>query len=167
MAQQDAQNGGSEKNNAAAAVVSFVAVKPQLLVEAPKANDAVLFYKAAFGAEEVSRALNPKRKADHELPLILSAELKIAGSSILVSDLAVDSTAPAKTGGNGIVLCLETEDVEAAVAKAVRAGAVKEGEVVEGEGGACCGGLVVKVKDPYGFIWQICSPVKASAEVAA
>lgn len=68
-----------------------------------------------------------------------------------------------KTGGNGIVLCLETEDVEAAVAKAVHAGAVKEGEVVEGEGG----GLVVKVKDPYGFIWQICSPVKASAEVAA
>lgn len=88
MAQQDAQNGGSEN---AAAAVSFVALKPQLLIEAPKANDAVLFYKAAFAAEEVGRTLNPKRKAEHELPLILSAELKIAGSTILVADLVDDS----------------------------------------------------------------------------
>ena len=72
MAQQDAQNGGS-KNAAAAATVSFVAVKPQLLVEAPKANVAILFFKVVFGTEEVGRTLNPKRKAKHELPLILSA----------------------------------------------------------------------------------------------
>lgn len=65
-----------------------------------------------------------------------------------------------KTGGNNVVvLCLETEDVGAAIAKAVSAGAVEEGEVVEGEG-ACCGGRVGKVKDPYGFVWHICSPAK-------
>lgn len=93
MAQQDAQNGGSE-NAATATATAFVAVKPQLFVEAPKANDAVSFYKAAFGAEEVGRTLNPKRKAEHELPLILSAELKIAGSSILVADLVDDSASP-------------------------------------------------------------------------
>ena len=92
MAQQDAQNGGSEKN--AGAAVSFVAVKPQLLVEAPKANDAVQFYKAAFGAEEVCRTLSPKRKAEHELPLILSAEIKIGGSSVLVADIVDDSASP-------------------------------------------------------------------------
>lgn len=83
MAQQEAQNGGSENTVPA---VSFLAVKPQLVVEAPKASDAVLFYKTAFGAEEVGRTLNPKRKAEQELPLILSAELKIGGSSVLVSD---------------------------------------------------------------------------------
>lgn len=92
MAQQEVQNGGAEK--VAAAAVSVTAVKPQLLVEAPKANDAVLFYKAAFGAEEVGRIMHPKRKAEHELPLILSAELKIGGSTILVSDLAEDSASP-------------------------------------------------------------------------
>ncbi|KAK7339046.1 hypothetical protein VNO77_19689 [Canavalia gladiata] len=165
MAQQDAQNGGSE-NASAAAAVSFVAVKPQLLVEAPKANDAVLFYKAAFGAEEVGRTLNPKRKAEHELPLILSAELKIAGSSFLVADLVDDSASPTKAGGNAVVLCLETEDVEGAVTKAVSAGAVAEGEVAEGEG-ACCGGRVGKVKDPYGFVWLFCSPGKKCADVEA
>lgn len=96
MAQQDAQNGGSENAGAAAAAaaVSFSALKPRILVEAPKANDAVSFYKAAFGAEEVGRTLNPKRKAEQELPLILSAELKIAGSSIFVADVT-DETASA------------------------------------------------------------------------
>lgn len=91
MAEQEVQNGGAEK---AVAVVEFTAVTPQLLVEAPKANDAVLFYKSAFGAEEVSRSMHPKRKADQETPLILSAELKLAGFSILVSDLADDSSTP-------------------------------------------------------------------------
>lgn len=74
-------------------VVEFSALKPQLFVEAPKASDAVQFFKVAFGAEEVNRVMNPKRKADQELPLILSAELKLGSSFIIVSDLASDDTA--------------------------------------------------------------------------
>lgn len=74
--------------------VKFTALKPQLVVEAPKANEAILFYKAAFGAEELGRTLHPKRKADQELPLILSAQLSLAGSTILVSDLADPSETP-------------------------------------------------------------------------
>ncbi|KAE9617961.1 hypothetical protein Lal_00037937 [Lupinus albus] len=164
MAQQDAQNGGSDS---ASATVSFSSLKPQLFVEAPKANDAVLFYKSAFGAEEVSRSLNPKRKAEHELPLILSAELKIAGSTVIVADITDDTASPLKSGGNGVVLCLETSDVEGAIAKAVSIGAVAECEVVEGEG-ACCGGRVGKVKDPFGFVWLICSSgKKCGADVEA
>ncbi|KAJ7961671.1 Glyoxalase-like domain protein, partial [Quillaja saponaria] len=146
--------------------VTFSSVKPQLLVEAPKANDAVQFYKAAFGAEEVDRTMHSKRKAEHELPLILSAQLKLGGSCILVSDLADDSSAAVKPEGTGIALCLETEDVDAAIAKAVGAGAVAEGEIVEGDG-ACCGGRVGKVKDPYGFVWLICSPGNKCGEVEA
>lgn len=91
MAQPEVQNGGSETVAVAAAAVSFTAVKPHLLVEAPKANDAVLFYKAAFGAEEVDRTLHPKRKAEQEQPLILRAELKLAGFTFVVSDFAEDS----------------------------------------------------------------------------
>ena len=55
---------------------------------------AVLFYKAAFGAEEVNRVMYPKRKAEQELPLLRSAELKVGSSSILVSDFTDDSSAP-------------------------------------------------------------------------
>lgn len=63
-----------------------------------------------------------------------------------------------KPSGNAVVLCLETEEVEAAITKSVAAGAVAENDVVEGEG-ACCG-RVGKLKDPYGFVWTICSPAK-------
>lgn len=93
MAEQEVQNGGGAE--IAVPTVEFTAVKPQLFVEAPKANDAVQFYKSVFGAEEVVRTNHPKRKAEQEIPLILSAELKLAGSTILVSDILVDnSSAP-------------------------------------------------------------------------
>lgn len=72
----------------------------------------------------------------------------------------------AKAGGNRVVLCLETEDVEGAIEKAVSAGAVADGEVAEGED-ACCGGRVGKVKDPYGFVWLFCAPGKKCADVEA
>lgn len=93
MAEVEVQNGGAAEK--AAPALEFTAVKPQLLVEAPKANDAVQFYKSVFGAVEAGRTSHPKRKAEQETPLILSAELKLAGSTILVSDIiADDSTAP-------------------------------------------------------------------------
>ncbi|XP_061351090.1 uncharacterized protein At5g48480 [Gastrolobium bilobum] len=168
MAQQEVQNGGAENvaSNDGSSAASFSALKLRLLVEAPKANDAISFYKAAFGAEEVNRTLHPKRKAEQELPLILSAELKLGGFSILVSDFIGDSVEEAlKNGGNTISICLETENVSDAIAKAVSAGAVEEGEIMEGEG-ACCGERVGKVKDPYGFVWLICSPAKKCGDVA-
>ncbi|KAH7576519.1 hypothetical protein JRO89_XS01G0097900 [Xanthoceras sorbifolium] len=89
---QEVQNGGGAEK-AAAAAVTFSALKPQLLVEAPKATDAVQFYKNAFGAVETGRSMHTKRKAEQELPLILSAQLQIGGFSFLVSDLADDSAA--------------------------------------------------------------------------
>ncbi|XP_059297779.1 uncharacterized protein At5g48480 [Lycium ferocissimum] len=159
----EAQNGGATENSTR--VVVFTSVKPQLFVEAPKANDAVTFYKAAFGAEEVTRVNHPKRKAEQETPLILSVELKLGSFAFLVADLTdEDSTAPVKTASTGCVFCLETEDVEAAIAKAVSAGAVAEGEIAEGDAAAagCCGGRVGKLKDPYGNVWMICSLVKKS-----
>lgn len=163
---QEAHSGGAATNGAAVKEVAFKAAKPWLFVEAPKANDAVQFYKVAFGAEEVSRTVHPKRKAEQELPLLLSAELKLGSFSFLVSDLiADDSRAPAKAVGGGVAFCLETEEVEAAVEKAVGAGAISE-DVGEGD---CCGGdgRVVKLKDPYGNVWLVCSPARGSADVEA
>ncbi|KAJ1385497.1 hypothetical protein SESBI_41621 [Sesbania bispinosa] len=61
----EAENDVSE--NAATAML-FVTVKPQLLVKALKTND------ATFGAEEVGRTLNLKRKPGQELLLILSVD---------------------------------------------------------------------------------------------
>lgn len=97
MALEEAQNGGADLKEAtktAVAAVTFTAVKPQLFVEAPKAKDAAQFYKAAFGVEEVTR-VNQKRKAEQEIPLVSSVELKLGSSSFLVSNLTDDdSSAP-------------------------------------------------------------------------
>ncbi|KAL3517883.1 hypothetical protein ACH5RR_020472 [Cinchona calisaya] len=163
MAQEDAKNGVKEE-------VVFAAMKPRLYVEAPKAKDAVQFYKTAFGAEEVNRTVHPKRKAEQELPLLLSAELKLGYSSFLVTDLVTDdSLSPVKTeGSGGVTFCLETERVEAAVEKAVGAGAIPVDEAVGcGYGGS--GGVVKQLKDPYGNVWLICAPPKevVSADVEA
>ncbi|XP_062079578.1 uncharacterized protein At5g48480-like, partial [Humulus lupulus] len=137
-------NGGVEKDAAAAvavATVTFTAVKPQLSVEAPKANDAVQFYKAVFGAEEVGRTMPSKLNAEEDIPLVLFAESKLAGSTIFrICALPGDC------------------DVAAAIAKVVSAGAVAEGEIVEDKG--AFGGSVGKVTDPYGFVWLISSPPK-------
>ncbi|CAI9770678.1 unnamed protein product [Fraxinus pennsylvanica] len=159
----EVQNGaGAEKLSA----VAFTAVKPWVVVDAPKASDAVQFYKTAFGAEELSRVMHPKRKADQEIPLVLSAELKIGSAIVVVSDLIDDDSAPVKSAVTEGVFCLETEEVEPALSQAVNAGATAEGEISEGDS-ACCGGRVGKVKDPYGNIWLICSPPKKCADVAA
>ncbi|PWA84140.1 glyoxalase/Bleomycin resistance protein/Dihydroxybiphenyl dioxygenase [Artemisia annua] len=158
-------NGAETNGESVEKTVTFTAVKSQVFVEATKVNDAVLFYKSAFGAEEVNRVSQPKRKADQEMPLLQSAEIKLGSASIILADASDDDTV--KTVGSGVVFCLETEDIEAAVDRAVKAGAVADGEITEGEG-AWFGGRVGKVKDPYGIVWVITTPTaKKSANVEA
>ncbi|CAA7396165.1 unnamed protein product [Spirodela intermedia] len=137
-----------------AAVQGFVSFKPQLAVPAQKAEEAVLFYKEAFGAEEVNKVCCPKRKADQELPSLICAEIKIGSASVLVCDRN-DDTDGLKTAGGGAVFRLETQDVKAAVSKAVKAGAVLEGELTEIDGPN--GGISGKVTDPYGYVWIVAS----------
>ncbi|XP_074316227.1 uncharacterized protein At5g48480 [Silene latifolia] len=172
---QEVQNGAAADNGtttvttvtptAETTAVTFSSFKTQLVVEAPKAADAVAFYKAAFGVEEVNRLMHPKRKAEQEQPLVLSADLKLASAIFSVSD-SIDETPLVKNDGNGaanVVFALEAEDVQAAVNKAVGAGAVAEGEISEVEGG----GRVAKLKDPYGYLWVISSVAKVVSEAAA
>ncbi|EPS57806.1 hypothetical protein M569_17011 [Genlisea aurea] len=150
----EVENGAAAEHEGEISKVVFTAVKPWLVVEDSKANDAVEFYKAAFGAEEVSRVNHPKRKAEQEVPLLLSAELKLGSSVIVVSDL---TDAELKAASSKSLFYLETENVETAVAKAVAAGAVADGEITEAVG---------KVKDPYGNIWQISEPAAAAKKAA-
>lgn len=82
---EEARNGSS-----AGVVVSGVCV--QVSVPASKSEEAVAFYKAAFGAEEASRSCCSKRKADQEQPSLLCAELKIGVTSFLICGQLDDST---------------------------------------------------------------------------
>ncbi|KAL7113662.1 hypothetical protein ACP275_04G074200 [Erythranthe tilingii] len=153
-------------STAAAPHVVFTSGKPWLAVEPPKANDAVEFYKAAFGAEEVSRVAHAKRKAEQDLPLIRAAELKIGSFIFVVSDF-IEGSALLKSAMNGSVFTLQTDDVETAVDKAVAAGAVLDGGEADEAERACFGGRTAFVKDPYGNVWVIASPFQPCPDVAA
>ncbi|CAL9040986.1 uncharacterized protein At5g48480-like [Musa acuminata AAA Group] len=146
------------------ATTGLLGFKPQLVVPGMKAEVAVQFYKAAFGAKELRRVAHPKRKAEQELPLILSAELKIGSSFLLVNDRFDDAGEDGSTvaSGGGILLRLEAEDVDAVMKKAVTAGAEIVGEVTEDEGGVCG-----KVRDPFGVVWVIAAVGKKCPEAEA
>ncbi|KMZ66828.1 Glyoxalase/bleomycin resistance protein/dioxygenase [Zostera marina] len=154
-----AEGAVEETVNGASAIV-IASFMPQIMVPANKTEEAVTFYKTAFGAEEVKRVNHPKRKAEQDAPLLLCAELKIGGSSFLICDLTDEfTTAEPKIESkpaSGVLFRLEADDVAVAVASAVSAGGVADGEVTEEEGP--CGGpgsLVGKVKDPFGHLWAI------------
>ncbi|OAY75332.1 Uncharacterized protein ACMD2_11555 [Ananas comosus] len=157
MAEQE--NGSAA---AAAAAAGMVGVKAQVVMAGAKGEEAVRFYKAAFGAEEVRRATHPKRKAEQELPLLIFAELRIGASSFLVSDRIDDDSVPAagvKEGsGAGIVMRLEAEDLEGAVARAVAAGAELQGEIAEGE---------AKLLDSFGVAWIVTASAPKNPSVPA
>ncbi|PKA66127.1 Uncharacterized protein AXF42_Ash018417 [Apostasia shenzhenica] len=160
MAQTGSADAEHQQNGDGGKALGFFSFVPQLIVPASKADEAVQFYKAAFGAEEVKRVNHPKRKAEQDLPLVLSAEVKIGPASFLVCDQTDESFSSVNGTGGGIFFRLETEDVAGAVAKALEAGAVAEGEIVEAEG-PCGGGLLGKVKDPFGVVWAIASAGKS------
>ncbi|GER55713.1 elongation factor P [Striga asiatica] len=103
---------------------------------------------------------HPKRKAEQEIPLVLSAELKLGTSVMVVSDRTDDASAMEMV--KSVVFCLKTSNVEAAFAKAVASGAVAEGEISEGEG-ACCGGRVGKCSTEH----LINLPIPAMAGIYA
>ncbi|XP_068649122.1 uncharacterized protein At5g48480-like [Aristolochia californica] len=148
---------GAAADKAATKAVVFSALKPQICVPAAKANDAIAFYRAAFGAEELKRAVHPKRKAEQELPLILSCELQIGGSVFIVCDQTEECAT-----ATGFTFRLETEDVETAFSYAVKAGAVVEAEISEDESGRSG-----KVKDPFGNVWAVFSASNKSSDAPA
>ncbi|KAL4192845.1 hypothetical protein AMTRI_Chr06g196270 [Amborella trichopoda] len=158
------QNGGSE--NGGSKAVGFNGLKPFLIVPAPMACDAVKFYKDAFGAEELERSVHPKRKADQDLPLLAYAHLKLGPAELFVSDETEDAgvKSNATLGGTSLIMWLETEDMEGAIAKAVKAGATVEAEVSDTPCGA---GRYGKVKDPFGYIWAISTPCPVAAATPA
>ena len=70
------------------------------------------FWFGGRGDSTVHEQNDSKRKAELELPLICSAELKIRSFVFVVSDLTDDSSSPVKSSVSGLVFCLKTESVQ-------------------------------------------------------
>jgi PhnB protein len=110
------------------------------------ATEAIEFYKQAFGAKERMRMEAPGGMIGH-------AEIEIGDSLVMLSDAFPQGTTrpPKELGGTTAGIFMYSEDVDAAVQKAVDAGATVAMEVDDMFWGDRFG----SVTDPYGHLWSI------------
>lgn len=159
------ENGGALKQQPVVPI-TYGSVTPYLMIQAPKAAEALAFYKKAFGAEEVEKVFVPKRKAEQEEPLIRHAHLRFGETNIFLADepeVASPLKSAAPLNAASFALHLPTSDADAAVARAVEAGATVSMEVADQFWGARYG----MVLDPYGYAWGLSAPLSKEAEIPA
>lgn len=118
---------------------------------------AIEFYKQAFGAE--LRGGGVMKGPDGK---VMHAELKIGDSIIMLADEFPEygSLSPQSIGGSPMGLHIYLDGVDAAFARAVKAGAEVEMPVTDQFWGDRYG----KLKDPFGHKWSIGTHVKDLSE---
>lgn len=109
-------------------------------------QDAIAFYRRAFGAVELFRNVLPDGT-------ILFVELAVGEGRLLVSEETpqLDALAPSTIGGTPTLLLLETDDPDDLARRAVFAGATVEAPVEEMFFGERYG----RVVDPFGHRWAV------------
>ena len=124
----------------------FHTVTPVLTLD--NAAQAIDWYKKAFGAEEVTRAVGPDGK-------IMHADLRIGDSHVMMNDPMMNSKSPKEIGGSPASLWIYVQDCDAVFNRAVAAGA----QVFGGQMGQLqdqfWGDRSGAVTDPYGYTWTI------------
>jgi PhnB protein len=107
---------------------------------------AIEFYKKAFGAVEGLRLDMPDGRVGH-------AELRIGNASLELADEfpEMNIRGPQPIGGTPATLCLDVDDTDRAVAKAVEAGA----KIVKAPTDEFYGYRAARISDPFGHVWAI------------
>lgn len=109
---------------------------------------AIKFYKEAFGAQEMEICQTPEGKVMH-------AVIKIGNSLIMLADefpeYGCGVSSPQSLKGTTAMLHLFVEDVDAAFAKALKAGAKMKRPVEDQFWGDRYGQL----EDPFGHLWSL------------
>ena len=143
------------ENNAAehAAAHGVHAVTPHLVCDGAAA--AIDFYREAFGATEMIRLGMDDGK-------IMHARLCINGSSVMLVDEfpGMGAVSPISLGGSPVTIHLVVDDADAWVARAAAAGATVVMPVEEMFWGDRYG----VVRDPFGHLWSMGTPVRKLSE---
>jgi uncharacterized glyoxalase superfamily protein PhnB len=122
-------------------------ITPHLVVKG--ANDAIEFYKKAFGAVEHYRMPMPDGA-------IMHAEIQIGGSVFFLNDEMRGTKSPQTLGGSAVTVHLQVEDVDALWNQAVAAGCQVTMPLMNMFWGDRYGMLV----DPFGHSWSMASHVE-------
>jgi PhnB protein len=127
----------------------FHTLTPHLTVR--NAEQALEFYKKAFGAEILHLAHMPDGKVMH-------AALRIGDSMLMLNDEFPDHGAlsPLSTGGSAVTIHIYTDNVDAAFNRAVSAGAQVKMPLADQFWGDRYG----VVTDPFGHKWSLGAHIK-------
>jgi PhnB protein len=127
----------------------YHSVTPYLIVK--DAVRALEFYKAAFGATELMRMMQPDGRVGH-------AEIRIGDSPVMLADEfpEIGARGPETIGGTPVSLMIYVPDVDAVVARAVAAGAKLTRPVADQFYGDRNG----IVSDPFGHTWFVATHVE-------
>ena len=122
----------------------FHTVTPSLVVS--NSNEAIEFYKKAFGANEIYRFPTPDGK-------IMHAMIQVGDSFVMMADEfpAMGTKSPNTVGGTSVTLHLYVEDADKIFKQAVDAGAVVTMPLMD----AFWGDRFGVVLDPFGHSWAI------------
>lgn len=126
------------------------AIQVQLSVR--RGREAIEFYEAAFGAEQIYRFGGTDDQED------VVCQLNAFGSLFWVEDEspADGNFSPQTVGGSTVRLLLIVEEPRDVVRRAVGLGATEVSPVVEEHGW-----LLGRIDDPYGHRWEIGHPLGA------
>jgi PhnB protein len=122
-----------------------VAIAPMLSVR--RGAEAIDFYKAAFGAQELFRI-------DNDSGAVV-ARLSVSGAEFWLADESPSNSnfSPESLGGSSARMVMVVDDPAAVFKRATSAGA-KEVWPVSGQNGW----LIGRVVDPFGHHWEIGKP---------
>lgn len=109
-------------------------------------NDAIEFYKKAFGATERGRILMPDGSIAH-------AEIEIEGSLLMMAEEnpSLTNKSPTTLGGTPLILALYVKDDDTVFKQAMDAGAMQVRLIID----EFYGDRVGHVIDPFGYVWMI------------
>jgi uncharacterized glyoxalase superfamily protein PhnB len=122
-------------------------ITPHIVVQG--ANEAIEFYKKAFGAVEHYRMPMPDGK-------IMHAEIQIGDSCFFLNDEMMGAKSPQSLGGSPITIHLYVEDVDALWNQAVAAGCQVAMKLMDTFWGDRYGLLI----DPFGHSWALASHIE-------
>lgn len=121
----------------------FPGLTPHIVVA--DAENAIRFYRKAFGADELLRNRAPDGRIMHCELLVFGGRLFIAG------DFDADPvSAPARLGGTTVRLHVCVPDVDEVYAQALAAGATGLAEPDD----PFWGGRYAMIRDPSGHVWS-------------
>jgi PhnB protein len=119
-------------------------ITPHIVVR--PAERAVVFYRDAFGAEEIDRIPTPDGR-------LMSVQLRIGDARLHLSDEFPEMgvLAPPSIGGTAVVLALEVAAADTVFAQAIAAGA----EVRQPLADMFWGDRHGQLTDPFGHRWNV------------